>query len=151
MKEKLQEIYTNAVENELGLKSRIDGDGDVVFKHPDMGTMYFSVDEDDPQFMRLVFPNFADERLTGSSRDLLVKAINTVNMKNKAVKLYARLDEDGTYNVSAAVECFVASPNNAPTQEHINGIVRRCMSALRAGVENLVREGNKEESNSGGI
>jgi hypothetical protein len=139
---KLAEIYQTAITKELGLVATIDGENDVIFKHPDLGTFFFSLDaEDDPEFMRLVFPNFMDDRLTGGDKDKLLALVNSVNMQNKAVKLYVRPDKaDGTMNVSAAVEFFVAGQDQAPTQEHINSIIKRTVSAVKAGIENLLKQ-----------
>lgn len=141
-KQALADIYSKAVEDQLGLRAKIDEDKDVVFKHPDLGTFFFSLEaEGDPEFMRLVFPNFVNEELTGGDRQKLLALINAVNMQNKAVKLYAREDkDDGKLSVSASVEYFVAGSDQAPTQEHINAIIKRTVSAIKAGIENLLKQ-----------
>lgn len=144
----LAEIYKKAITEKLGLVAEIDGDNDVIFKHPDLGSFFISLDaEDDPEFMRLVFPNFMDERLTGGDKEKLLALVNTVNMQNKAVKLYLRPDKsDGTMNVSAAAEFFVAGQDQAPTQEHINAIIKRTVTAIKAGIENLLKQAKNSES-----
>ena len=137
----LAKIYETAVTEQLGVIAKIDDDNDVVFKYPELGNMFFSLDaENDPEFMRLVYPNFTDQRLTGGDVEKLRDAVNTVNMSNKCVKLYLREDRsDSSMNVTASVEFLVAGTNVAPTQEHINATIKRTVSALRAGVMNLAK------------
>ena len=136
----LANIYSNAVTEQLGVIAKIDDENDVVFKYPDLGTMYFALDaENDPEFMRLVYQNFTDERLTGGSKEKLQLIVNTVNMTNKCVKMYCRVDESGSMNVTAAIEAYVAAPNDGPTQALIDAIIKRSVSALKAGVMNLAR------------
>ncbi|ARV17610.1 hypothetical protein AEP_00650 [Curvibacter sp. AEP1-3] len=141
--EKLANLYVKVLDD-IGLKSEIDGDNDVVFRYPEMGTLYFSLDSNDPEFMRLVFPNFADQDLTGGDLPKLLSLINEVNRKNKAVKLYVRSGDDGESNVSAAIECFVAGHQEAPTQDHLNAIFKRCMNAMRAGIQTLVKTSQED-------
>lgn len=139
----LANLYVKVLDT-IGLKSKIDDDKDVVFIYPEMGTLYFSLDSSDPAFMRLVFPNFADQDLTGGDLPKLLSLINEVNRKNKAVKLYVRTSADGESNVSAAIECFVAGHQEAPTQDHLNAIFKRCMSAMRAGIQTLVKTSQED-------
>ncbi len=138
----LANLYVKVLDTE-GLKSEIDDDNDVVFKYPEMGTLYFSLDSNDPEFMRLVFPNFADQELTDGDLPKLLRLINDVNLKNKAVKLYVRA-KDGEANISASIECFVAEQNKAPTLDHLNAIFKRCMSAMRAGIQTLVKASRED-------
>lgn len=136
----LANLYVAALDH-IGLNSHIDDDKDVVFKHPDLGTFFISLDaKDDPEFMRLVYPNFADQKLTGGDVPGLLRLINEVNRKNKAVKLYVRINDEGEANISAAIECFVAGPDEAPTLEHLQAIMKRCISAMRAGIGTLAKE-----------
>jgi hypothetical protein len=142
----LANLYVKALDD-IGLTSRIDDDKDVIFKHPDLGTFYVSLDAaDDPEFMRLVFPNFADQTLTGGDVPKLLSLINEVNRKNKAVKLYVRINADNEANISASIECFVAGPNKAPTLDHLKAIMKRCMSAMRAGIQTLVKDAQDGDS-----
>ncbi|MDB5918168.1 MAG: hypothetical protein JWR40_2402 [Massilia sp.] len=138
----LATLYQNAVQDEVGLLAKIDEDNDIIFKHPDMGTMFFSVDaEKDPEYMMLVFPNFANKDVLGLTREQLLIAINTVNTQNKAVKLGIRADTIGTTcEAIATIECFLAGTNQAPSPELLKSIIKRNLSALRAGVRSLIKE-----------
>jgi hypothetical protein len=137
--------YQSAVQDEMGLLARIDKDNDVIFKHPDMGTMFFSFDADkDPEYMMLVFPNFADKDVLGLTREQLLLAINTVNTQNKAVKLGIRAETlDTTCDTIATIECFLGATNQAPSAEILKATIKRNLSALRAGVRSLVTEAQK--------
>ena len=54
----LAQRYVNAL-TEIGVVAKIDDESDVVFKMPGVGSFYISLDaENDPEFMRLVYPNF---------------------------------------------------------------------------------------------
>ena len=135
----LAERYKLAVEEQLSLVAKIDETNDVVFKHPDLGTFYFSLDaEDDPEYLMLVFPNFVDKDATGGDKTKLLEAVNKVNRKSKGVKLSIRDDADA--NVIATVECFVAASDEGPSQEFLDTTIKRTFSAMRACVGNLVEE-----------
>ncbi|MDF1481106.1 hypothetical protein [Extensimonas sp. H3M7-6] len=137
----LAQRYIDAL-TEIGVAAKRDDDNDVVFKILGTGSFYLSLDaEKDPEFMRLVFPNFYE------SKDALpvLKAINTVNMENKAVKLWAR-ERDGKFHVSASIESFLASPDQAPDPGLLKAILERCLSATRAGVESFAEEIEKSDA-----
>jgi len=54
----LAQRYIDAL-TEIGVAAKRDDDNDVVFKILGTGSFYLSLDaEKDPEFMRLVFPNF---------------------------------------------------------------------------------------------
>lgn len=144
----LAQRYKTAVEEGLGLLGKPDDDNDVVFKHPDLGTFFFSLDaENDPEYMMLVFPNFADKDLTGGDKTKLLQLLNQVNRKSKAVKLAMRDDENG--NVVATIESFLAAPNQGPSQELLNSVVKRNMSAMRAAIDSLIRAAKDEPAQAG--
>ena len=132
----LAQRYKFAVEENLGLIAKIDGDNDVVFKHPDLGTFYFSLDaEKDPEYFRLVYSHFADKILTGGDKTKLLQLLNQVNRECKAVKLIMLDDDDG--NVVAATEGILAGPDQGPSQELLSSVVRRYLSVIRTARENL--------------
>ena len=138
---KLAERYKIAVQDQLGLLARVEDneEPDVIFKHPDLGTFLFSLDaKNDPEYFMLVFPNFMDKNATGGDRLKLLEAINKVNRRAKGAKLCMRDDDEG--NVMASIECFVAGPDEAPSQEFLNAIIKRTMSSIRACVAELVKE-----------
>lgn len=131
----LAELYVETLAD-IGLVAKIDDDMDVVFKAPGMGAFFIDLNaEKDPEFMRLVFPSFYE------SQDALkvLSAINTVNLQNKAVKLWS-LEKDGTYKVSAVVEGFLAGSNQAPGIDLLKATMERCISAINAGVKSLAQE-----------
>ena len=144
----LAKRYQTAVQDQLGLLATVDETNDVVFKHPDLGTFYFSLDaENDPEYFMLVFPNFIDKSATANNSRLeLLEAVNKVNRRAKGAKLSMRDGDEG--KVMASVECFVAGPDQAPSQEFLNTIIKRTMSSIRACVAELVKEVQKPADTS---
>ena len=52
----LTEIYKSTIEDALGLIVNIDDDGDLRFKHPDLGIFYIAIDAvNDPEYMMLTY------------------------------------------------------------------------------------------------
>ncbi|QEI09546.1 hypothetical protein FXN63_24505 [Pigmentiphaga aceris] len=141
-KTKLAELYQRVVQEELGLVATIDEDDDVVFKHPDVGTMFFSLDADrDPEFLRLVFPRFVDAEELGITPEQLYQVLNTVNTCNKAAKVYINhqgSEADAAPRVSASIEAFVAAPDNMPDEALLRAIVGRTVAALRSGANEVI-------------
>ncbi|EFF78442.1 hypothetical protein HMPREF0004_0232 [Achromobacter piechaudii ATCC 43553] len=137
----LTTLYQTVVQEELGLVARIDEDGDVLFRHPDLGTMFFSLSESDPEFLRLAYPSFVDAEELGLTRAQLLDVINAVNHRCKAVKLSLPLDRPGKPGrVTASVECFVAAPDTLPAEALLRGIVARCVSVIRHTAGELVKD-----------
>jgi len=131
----LAQRYVDAL-TEIGVVAKIDSENDVVFKMPGVGSFYVSLDaENDPEFMRLVYPNFYSSKDAGP----VLTAINEVNKKNKAVKLWAR-EHEGELNVSASIESFLAAPNQAPDTGLLTATLERCIAAVRAGVASFAKE-----------
>lgn len=115
---------------EQGYRPQIDEDGDVRFKSEGL-TYYITVDEKDPEFFRIIFPNFWEiEDETEFMRVLI--AINHSNSVCKVTKLFSIND-----NVWASIEAFTASP------EDFKDTFSRSISALRNGVH-LYSEKMKE-------
>lgn len=140
--EELANTYINALK-EIGIAAEKDNEDDVVFKHADTGsTLFFSLDaKDDPEFMRLVLPNF----YSNADEGLVLRAINETHRSNKGVKLTAR-ERDGEYNVTAAIECFVAGPDEMPTQEFLVATLRRSISAIFAGAKKCIENAKSLEN-----
>lgn len=131
----LAQRYVNAL-TEIGVVAKIDDESDVVFKMPGVGSFYISLDaENDPEFMRLVYPNFYSNKDVGP----VLTTINSVNMKKKAVKLWAR-ERDGEHNVSASIESFLAGSNQAPDTALLTATLERCIEAIRVGVASFAKE-----------
>ena len=134
----LAQRYKKAVEEKLGLLGKIDDAGDVIFRHPDLGSFFFSLDaKDDPEYMMLVFPNFADKDLTGGDRGKLLELVNQVNRTNKAVKLAVRDNPEAS--VGATDECFLGASGEMPSQDLLNGVIKRNLSAIRSAVQSLIQ------------
>ena len=133
--------YQTRVQEELGLVARFDDEGDVVFKYPDLGIMYFSLSDSDPEFLRLVYPSFVQADELGLTRAQLLEVINTVNNRCKAIKLTLPQDSaEQTGRVSASVESFVAGPNTLPDAALLRATVERCVSAVRHGARELIKQ-----------
>jgi hypothetical protein len=139
-KTQLAELYQRVVQEELGLVATIDEDDDVVFKHPDLGTMFFSLDADrDPEFLRLVFPRFVNAEELGVTPAQLYEVLNVVNYSNKAAKVYiGNGDEDNAPRVSASIEAFIAGEDQMPDEALLRAIIGRTISALRAGANEVI-------------
>ena len=140
--QELAKLYKDAVEA-MGLLATIDDEGDVIFKYPTLGSFYISLDaENDPAFVRVVFPNFwpVDKGDEGPA----LEAINEVNMTNKAVKLYA-YNKGGEYRVSASIECFLAKQGEAPDAMLLKNTMERNIQAIQSGVTTFaskIKEGS---------
>lgn len=147
----LATLYKTVIEEELGMIAKIDETDDVIFKYPDLGTLYFSLDaENDPEYLMLVFPNFADAKSLELSREQLLLAINNVNSSSKAVKLSIRRKTiDTDCDVTATVEAFVGAPNQAPAETFLRQTIKRNLSALRAGARSLIEESKKIKEGQG--
>lgn len=139
-KDQIAQLYSGVLED-MGLVAKHDADGDVAFKYPELGTMFFSIDERDPEYMMLVFPAFADHKTLNVSRDQLLGVINSVNARNKAVKVSARESKtEDALNVSASIESFLGAADTAPPRALLAAVMKRNVSALRAGVMAVVQE-----------
>lgn len=140
-KTKLAELYQRVVQEELGLVATIDEHDDVVFKHPDVGTMFFSLDaERDPEFLRLVFPRFINAEELGITPAQLFDVLNTVNTTNKAAKVYIGINErdEDSPRVSASIEAFVAGQDQMPDEALLRAIIGRTVAALRSGANEVI-------------
>ncbi|MGL4411245.1 MAG: T3SS (YopN, CesT) and YbjN peptide-binding chaperone 1 [Phocaeicola sp.] len=101
-----------------GYRPAIDEDGDVAFKVEGV-SMYFSLSEDDPGFVRLILPNFwRVDDLQEYERSLRVA--NKLNSTYKAGKIFIH----NNYLIST-VELFVYSTDK------IEEILVRIISILR--------------------
>lgn len=137
--EKLQQIYLAALDN---YKTEIDSDGDIRFSHPDLGRLYISLDADrDPEYFRMVFPNFADSNaLGGFERTEMIAFANEVNSRNKVVKVTINyLNHDNTWNATVQVEAFMAAADTAPDAALVKATLGRYISAIKAGVSSFVQ------------
>ena len=122
----LQGIYTEYLTQE-GYRPEIDNDGDVVFKKE--GKNYFiSVDENDPEFFRIVLPNFWSIENT-EERSRVLAAADESNRKSKVSKVFTVRDDTW-----ASIEIFIAHP------KAFEAVFPRAMSALENGVLQFVQK-----------
>lgn len=100
----LQTMYMDVLK-QIGIAGRVDGDGDVQFEYADH-SYFLEVNEDDPEFFRLVLPNIwpIESEL---ERLKVLKAVNEVNTTKKVAKAYSVND-----NVWIAVEMFITKPDD---------------------------------------
>ncbi|EMI55715.1 hypothetical protein [Rhodopirellula sallentina] len=118
--ESLQQSYINFLKQE-GYSPRVDEDGDVAFKFEGR-TYYLLVSAEDPNLMRLAYPNFwsienEEERLRAQ-----VAALKATK-DTKVAKVF--LTEKNTWGI---VSLFLADP------EAFHPVFPRCLSALRLSV-----------------
>lgn len=123
---RLAQVYANYLMAE-GYQPRVDEEGDLVFKSEGK-TYLILIDEDDPNFFQLVFPNFWSVDNEEERHKVLVAA-NAVNSGIKCVKIQIVRD-----SVWAVAELFVSSPEQA------TAMFERAMRALQAGVTRFTLE-----------
>ena len=143
LKNDLAALYIKVIADELSLIAKKEESGDfVTFKYPELGTFVITLDENDPEFLRILFPDFTDARLTGGDSNKLLALVNQVNRKNKAIKLTV----DDVNDVTLAIEFFVAGKDELPTQEHLKKMIARTLSAMRAGIASLLEAAKAQAS-----
>jgi hypothetical protein len=84
-KGELQEMYMDYL-REQGYAPSVDSDGDVVFKI-EGGSYYIAVDEDDPGYFRIVYPNFWEIE-SEAERQKASAVIMRANRTTKIAKVY---------------------------------------------------------------
>ncbi len=138
----LAAMYKRVVEQELGLIASIDEDGDVAFRHPDLGTLFVSLSEDDPEFMHIVYPGFTTSDRLALSSAALLDLINTVNHRCKAAKLTVSSLHESTASprVSASIESIVAGKDSAPDESLLRAILARCIGSIRHSATLLLKD-----------
>jgi hypothetical protein len=92
-------------------------------------TYFITVDDNDPMYFRLVYPNFwsiddDDERVK------VFLAANTTNREVKCVKVYVNEEGDDTW---AAIEEFFDREH----PENVRPVFTRTLRALQAGINNF--------------
>jgi hypothetical protein len=102
----LQNRYLNFLREE-GYTPNIDEDGDVRFRY-EGGTYYIIIMEDDPEYLRILYPNFweieSDAELSRAYR-----AASTVNRTTKIAKIYINRNEG---NISMVAESLMAKQDD---------------------------------------
>ncbi len=123
-KESLGRSYVEFLRQE-GYSPQVDEDGDVRFKYEGK-TYLVIVDADDPQFFRLILPNFWGVGDGGRAR-VLEMAV-AASTKVKVAKIIVVRD-----NVWATLELFL------PQAEDFRAVFPRSLSALNTGVRTFVK------------
>jgi hypothetical protein len=143
----LAERYQRAVQDVLGYEAGIDEDMDVYFDEPELGLMFFSLDENDPEYLRLVFGGFSCAEDLGLTDDQLLEVLDAVNGNCKAAKIFLENPEDGDEDedgpgfkrlVTISVEAFVAAPDELPDEALLRAVVARAVGAARSAAMELL-------------
>lgn len=123
-KEQMQQVYGDFLKAE-GFVHEVDDDGDIVFKKE--GKTYFiGVDAEDPNFFRIVYPNFWEiENFEEHIRVLI--AADFANNRSKVAKVFVV-----NQNTWASVELFVNNP------EDFKPLFYRTIDAVDNSVKNFV-------------
>lgn len=125
-KQQMAALYADFLLNE-GYRPEIDKDKDIVFK-ADGKTYLIILDESDPVFFRLLFPNFWSID-SEEERRKVVAATDYATSMTKVAKVFTVKN-----NASASVELFATSP------EHVKGVFVRSMNALKAAVDHFAEK-----------
>lgn len=149
--QRLAELYQRVVQEALGFEAEIDEDMDVVFDEPELGTLFFSLDEDDPEYMRLVFGGFTSAEDLGLTDAELLDVLDEVNGNCKAAKIYVETEEDDDDEdedeedgpgikgmVTISLEAFVAAPDQLPDEALLRAIAPRSLAAVRSAAMELL-------------
>jgi len=145
----LAELYQRVVQEVLGLEAEIDEDMDVVFDEPELGTLFFSLDEDDPEYLRLVFGGFTSAEDLGLTDEELLEVLDEVNGNCKAAKIFVENgevddeeeDDDGPsikHMVTVSLEAFIAAPDQLPSEALLRDIAPRALAAVRSAAMELL-------------
>jgi len=118
-----REVYLSFL-TEQGYRPEVDTDGDVSFMK-EGGHYYILVDEKDPAYFRLCYPNFWSVESEDERRRVL-QACDYANRRSKAAKLFTVKDDTW-----ASIEMFLSD------SEGFKAIFDRALSALQNGVLNF--------------
>jgi hypothetical protein len=121
-KQEVAEYFDKYLKDE-GFAVTIDGDGDLIFKQEGR-TYVLIIDEKDPDFLRLAFPNFWSIE-SEEERKRATSSAMTATAKTKVAKVYLAGD-----NTWAAIETFAKPEGFAP-------FIARGLMALRAAANNF--------------
>lgn len=142
----LAQLYKEVIEQELGLVTHTDEDGDVVFfKYPELGGFFIPLDEEnDPEYMSLVFPKFFNLE-KGLNRQQLLELSNQINANSKCIKIVI---ENSTGALNIMVNMLVAGPDEMPTKEHLSAILPRMIHMIEHALREFASAANREQQNA---
>jgi hypothetical protein len=131
-KSQLQNLYIGYL-RENNLDPSLNGDGDVVF-HYNSGNYVIAIDEDDPGFFRVIYPNFwtIDSDL---ERSQVAAAASYTSRTIKAAKVYITGSDNS--NTSIEVAMFLRSP------EDFEFFLDRVLSCLGSARSRFIEQMNK--------
>lgn len=127
-KSSISKLYVEALDS-LGLKSILDGDGDVAFKSliGEGKVLIAVIDVEHKEFFRVNYPRvYKPENLADEAK--VLRACNYANRETKLAKLY--LSADGSY-VWAAYEVQLRKVDI----DHLKDALRYSMAVIEAAVE----------------
>lgn len=134
----LAQLYQRVVQDELGLVATIDEDGNVLFRHPDMGNFFISLNaEKDPEYMKLLFPACLYDATRGVPSEDLVQICNRLNVHAKLAIVTFHEKADA---LSVHVGLLLAAPDAFPDEALLRGVIRRAMSSIRSAAEKFAEE-----------
>lgn len=123
----VQDLYIAAVRDCLGCFSKIDKDGDIVFKYGGLSNLIFSIDADDLGYFRLL-----EQVIVGDANDeneiKVLEAVNNVAI-TKCAKLSIRKQEGKLILVNTA-EAFLAASGETPSKDIIYATLERYANIL---------------------
>ncbi len=141
IRNELADVYKITIEETLGLVANVDDEGDIRFKHPDLGTFFISLDAvNDPEFLTLYYPAFVDVK-SGLNEEQLRVICNQTNAKCKGAKLFVANNED--HDVHASLQMLVALPGEIPSKEYLSATLMRALSMIKNSVSNFAAEAKK--------
>ena len=90
--------------------------------------------ENDLEYFRMFFPNFADLNDFGGDHNLMMHYANEISRDSKAVKIVVVELDDGSA-AFASVEAFLAPPDEGPSIEILRSVILRNYKALTYAVD----------------
>ena len=133
----LSRMYASIVEERLGVMATVDGDDDVVFKYPELGTVLILVQAArDPEVLQIIFPYFLAPAEIGLDAVRFLDAVNRVNVQVKGAKV---VFDAARGRASVSVEAVLAAPDEVPERELVAAVLERMMSMVHHAVRLLVK------------
>lgn len=139
IKENLQELYKNIIEDKIGSVAKVDDYGNVEFKIIKYGNFDIFIYENDPEYFRIRAGLDLSDNTELSEYDFL-KLANEVNKNKKGVKV--ELDEYSNENIKyfkVTTEAFMAGPDALPEKKLIESVIERYVSAIQFALDEVSR------------
>lgn len=154
--QQIQQFYIEALKDRDDISNlHVDEDNDVVFEIEDLGTLLLSIDERDPEFFALIYPNFLSESQAkeefGADLQALFRAVDRTRRRCKAANVFLKWNKkESTWNACVSIEAFVAAADELPSRELITATFDRNLSAIHSSIHTLVQilRGDEDEEDS---